>query len=427
MKNISKTINAWCMYDWAVSVYSLVITSSIFPIYFASVVVNSQGGDIISFLGYSIRNSVLYSYSLTFTFLIIAILSPILTAIADYSGRRKAFMRFFCVLGALACSALFFFDTDSIFFGVLMFILAGIGYSGSFVFYNSYLPEIATEEKLDQVSAKGFAFGYIGSVILLIFNLMLLMLPQYFGNLSNGMACKYSFLSVGVWWILFAQYTFYYLPKDVPKHQRTKGWILNGFKELAKVYNQLKKMRKLKYFLLSFFFYNMGVQTIMYVATIFAEKELHLPSSNLIGTVLLLQLVAIPGAFLASKLSNHIGNITTIIVEVIIWILICIGAYFVTNGNEFYLLAAFVGLVMGGIQAISRSTYSKLIPKNTKDSASFFGFYEVADKLAIVSGTFFYGLTEAITGSPRNSVLALGIFLFIGLIFLIRLNKMKEA
>jgi UMF1 family MFS transporter len=414
------------MYDWSVSVYNLVITSSIFPIYFASVVVNAQGGDMIKILGFEIKNSVLYSYSLTCTFLLIAIASPILTAIADYSGRRKAFMQFFCIVGGLACCTMFFFKTSTIMLGVAMFMLAGIGFSGSFVFYNSYLPEIATEDQMDRVSARGFSMGYIGSVILLIFNLLMLMMPQYFGNISNGMACKLSFLSVGIWWILFAQYTFYYLPKDIHKHERKKGWILNGFKELKKVYHQVMEMRKLKYFLLSFFFYNMGVQTVMYVATIFAEKELHLPSSNLITTVLILQLIAIPGAILTSKLSAKIGNIPTIISEVVIWIGICACAYFVTNGNEFYVLAAVVGLVMGGIQSISRSTYSKLIPANTKDTASFFSFYEVSDKLSIVAGTFFYGFTEAITGSARNSVLALGICFIISIVILVRLNKINK-
>lgn len=411
------------MYDWAVSVYSLVITSSIFPIYYSNVAVNKDGGDMINFLGFSIKNSVLYSYSLTFTFLIVAFMNPILSAIADYSGRKKAFMQFFCFVGSFACASLFFFQTETTTLAIGLFILAGIGYSGSFVFYNSYLPEIATEEKFDRISAKGFSMGYIGSVILLIFNLLMIMKPDLFGNISAGLASRLSFLSVGIWWLLFAQYTFYYLPKDQPRKDHQKNWIFNGFKELNKVFKQLNDLPQVKKFLLSFLFYNMGVQTTMYVATVFAEKELHLPSTNLIATVLILQLIAIPGAYLASFLSSKIGNIKTIIIEVVVWIGICIFAYFVNNGNEFYALAAIVGLVMGGIQSISRSTYGKLIPKETSDTASYFSFYEFVYSISIVLGTFFYGFIEAWTGSARNSVLVLGLFFFISLFMLYRLRR----
>lgn len=426
IKNQPKIINAWCMYDWAVSVYNLVITSSIFPIYFASVVINEKGGDMVNFLGFETRNSVLYTYSLTFSFLISAIMSPILTAIADYSGKRKLFMQFFCWLGGLACCGLFFFNSNTIELGVLLFVLAGMGFSGSFVFYNSYLPMIASADNFDRVSAKGYSFGYIGSVLLLIFNLLMLMQPALFGGISSGMACKLSFLSVGIWWIGFAQYTFYHLPNDSKKERNNTNWILNGFRELKKVYLEIVAVPELKYFLMAFFFYNMGVQTVMYVATIFAEKELHLASSNLITTVLILQLIAIPGAMLTSRLSAKIGNINTIKIEILIWIAICGGAYFVTSGNEFYVLAAFVGLVMGGIQSISRSTFTKFIPAQTKDVSSYYSFYEVAEKLSIVSGTFFYGLTEAVSGSARNSVLTLGLFFMIGLLILTQIKRLAE-
>jgi UMF1 family MFS transporter len=406
------------MYDWAISVYNLVITSSIFPIYFAAVVVNEQGGNIIKFAGINIKNSVLYSYSLSFAFLLAAFVSPFLTSIADYSGKRKLFMHFFCILGGLACCTLYFFDTNTISLGVISFIVAGIGYSGSFVFYNSYLPIIATEDKFDSISARGFAMGYIGSVILLIFNLLMILQPQYFGGISSGLASRISFLMVGVWWILFAQYTFYHLPKDSQSKAKSSKWLLNGIKELQKVWSEIQNSPYLKKFLIAFFLYNLGVQTTMYIATIFAESELHLPSSNLIATVLILQLIAIPGAMLTSKLSSKIGNINTIMIEIIVWIGICIGAYFVANGNQFYALAGVVGLVMGGIQSLSRSTYSKLIPQNTHDTASYFSFYEMTDKISLVSGTFVYGFVESITGNARNSVLTIGIFFIMSLLVL---------
>lgn len=420
-KNDPAVINAWCMYDWAVSVYNLVITSAIFPIYFAKVAVNSSGGDIINFLGFNVKNSVLYSYSLSFTFLLIAFVSPVLTAIADYSGHKKIFMRFFCTIGSLACSLLYFFETDTTTFAVFMFMLAGIGYSGSFVFYNSYLPEIATEDRFDSISAKGYSMGYIGSVLLLILNLAMIMKPEFFGGISTSLATRLSFLSVGLWWFGFAQYTFIRLPKDQIIHPtKEKGWVLNGFKKLGEVYREIKEMPNVRQYLLAFFFYNMAVQTVMLIATVFAEKELHLPTAALIGTVLILQLIAIAGAYLFARMSMRFGNIMSLSIMVGIWILICFGAYMVRDGYDFYLLATVVGLVMGGIQSLSRATYAKLIPRNSTENASFFSFYEAVNSISIVCGTFAYGLIESFTGSPRNSIIALGLFFVVGLLFLLK-------
>ncbi|MDX2190661.1 MAG: MFS transporter [Bacteroidota bacterium] len=425
-KKANKIINAWCMYDWAASVYSLVITSSIFPIYYSNMAVNEQGGDVVRFFNWDIRNSVLFSYSLTFIFLFVAIINPLLTSIADYSGRKKLFMQFFCWLGGLACCSLAFFEKGMATYAILMFVIAGIGYSGSWVFYNSFLPEITTSDRFDSVSAKGYAFGYVGSVILLIFNLLMIMMPELFWNISKTLASQLSFLSVGIWWIVFAQYTFYHLPKDSTSEKTNHNWIMNGFKELQKVWVQIKDLQSLKWFLLSFFMYNMGVQTTMYVATIFAEKELHLPSSNLIATVLILQLIAIPGAMLFSYISSKFGNIKAIIVQLFVWCGICIGAYYVRNGIDFYVLATVVGMVMGGIQSLSRATYAKLIPTHTHDHASFFSFYEVTYNLSIVFGTFFYGFTEQLTGSARNSVLVLGAFFMLSIVLIWRLQKTKQ-
>jgi UMF1 family MFS transporter len=423
-KNNPKIINAWCMYDWAVSVYNLTITSAIFPIYYANVAVNENGGDIINFLGFQVKNSVLYSYSISFSFFIIALISPILSAISDYSGRKKMYMQFFCLLGGLACALLYFFKTETTTFAIFMFILAGIGYSGSFIFYNSYLPDIATEDQFDRISARGFSYGYIGSVLLLIINLLMIMQPHLFGNISVGFATRLSFLSVGIWWILFAQYTFYYLPKDQPiKLNKNKSWLFEGFKKLKKVYSSLKKHPNIDKYLIAFFFYNSGVQTVMLVATVFAEKELNLPTSSLIITVLILQLIAILGATLFAKISNKIGNINTITVMILIWIGICGFAYFVQNGTEFYVLAAFVGFVMGGIQSLSRATYAKLLPENTDDTASFYSFYESVYSVSVIFGTFFYGITEDITNNARNSILVLTTFFILGLVLIRRIRK----
>lgn len=423
VKNNSKTIFGWCMYDWSASVYNLTITSSIFPIYFNAVVRNNIGNDVIDFFGFQIKNSALYSYSLAFVFLFVAFINPFLASIADFSGRKKLFFKLFTILGSVACLGLYFFDTHNIGFGVMLFILAGIGFYGSWVFYNSYLPDIATEDKFDAISAKGFALGYIGSVLLLMFNLALIMLPQFFGGIDSGLASRISFLSVGIWWFAFSQITFYYLPNPKITKKREKDWILNGVKELKKVWREVRKNINMKQFLIAFFLYNFGVQTFMYVSTFFAEKELHLPTQTLIITVLLLQLVAIPGAFFSSWVSSKKGNLFALLVQVLIWIFIAIGGYFVSDGNQFYVLAILVGWVMGGIQSLSRSTFAKFIPAQTKDSASYFSFYEMVDKLSMVCGLVVYGFCDSVLGSARISVFVIGVFFVLSFIKLFTIKK----
>ena len=426
IKNNPRIIRAWCMYDWANSVYSLNITSSIFPAYYQAVTNNATNLDKVDFLGFQLTNSVLYSYAIAFAFFCVVVLSPILGGIADRTGKKKLFMRFFCTLGSLACMGLFFFTGENIEWGISMLILATIGYAGSLVFYNSYLPEITTPDMSDKVSARGFSYGYVGSVILLVFNLAMLLMPEYFGDISSGMASRISFLMVGIWWLGFAQYSFSILPETTIEHKQSTNHLLSsGFLEIKKVFTQLKKLESLKRFLLAFFLYSMGVQTVMMVATLLGEKEFHLQTGELIATVLILQIVAIFGANIAAKVSLKIGNIKALILIVSIWILICLMAYFMQNGTHFYIIAVFVGFVMGAIQALSRSTYSKMIPADTTDHASFFSFYDVTEKLATVIGMFSYAFIEQLTGSMRNSVLAVGVFFIFGLVFLLRCKSIK--
>ncbi|MCX6216441.1 MFS transporter [Spirosoma sp.] len=427
MKNSPRTLTAWTYYDWANSVHSLVIVSSIFPVYFSATALNETGGPIIRFLGFSLKNSVLFSYTISAAFLFTALLSPICSAIADYSGHKKAFMKFFCYLGAISCSLLYFFTRETTTFSVICFWLSLIGWSGSIVFYNSYLPDIATEDQYDRVSARGFSMGYIGSVLLMIINLVVILKREWFGNISEALASRIAFLTVGMWWIGFAQIPFSRLPEGVKKvtpQTQKSNYLLNGFNELRQVWANLQQRPLAKRFLVSFFVYNMAVQTVMYVATIFGSDELKLPGQSLIITVLLIQLVAIPGAYGFSRLSEWLGNTYALMVAVVIWIGICAGAYYVQTQSQFFMLAAIVGLVMGGIQSLSRSTYSKLIPATT-DTASFFSFYDVTEKLSIVLGTLVYGLIEQITGSMRNSVLALLLLFVIGFLLLWRIPSQK--
>ena len=413
-----KAVNGWAMYDWANSVYNLVITTTFFPAYYAVVTSLENYPNGIPFLGRHFINTELKEYVLAFGFLVVAIISPILSSIADYKGNKKNFMKFFCYLGAASCSLLFFFDKDNVFFGLLCFMLAGIGFYGSQVFYNSYLPEIAAEKDMDRISAKGYTMGYIGSVIMQMIGFGLVMLMP-----NDTMPLKITFLLVGIWWIAFAQITFRALPIASKSVRAARKHVLvNGFHELKIVWDQLTHMPVLKRFLAAFFFYSMGVQTVMLVAIDYGIKELKLENAKLIITAVIIQLVAIAGAIGMSRLSARIGNLNVLQLTVILWIGVCIAGYLMQTEMHFYILAALVGLMMGGIQSMSRSTYSKLMPE-TKDTASFFSFYDVSEKLAIVLGLVSFGVIEGLTKSMRNSILVLIVFFALGLVWLILTAK----
>ena len=418
-----KVITGWAMYDWANSVYNLVVTTTFFPIYFLAITKDVFGENSVPFLGRTFKNSALYTYTAAFAYLIITILLPILSSIADSRGSKKKFMQFFCYLGGISCIGLFFFRSENgslnVGWGLACFVLAAIGYIGSLVFYNSYLPEIADPADQDRVSAKGFSMGYIGSVIMQLIGFGLVVYFEKQGNSTLGLLI--TFLLVGIWWIGFAQITFARLPPSLPATQGQKNFLTDGFRELKKVFRQLQHIPVLKRYLTAFFFYSMGVQTVMLASSIFGQRMLKLPAANLIITLIIVQLVAIPGAVWMSRLSEKYGNLKVLMAVVFFWIGICIAAYLVADASErgidaeyyFYALAAGVGLVMGGVQSLSRSTYSKLMPP-TRDTASFFSFYDVAEKVAIVIGMLTYGYIDEMIGM-KYSVLALIIFFVLGL------------
>ncbi|WP_431157981.1 MFS transporter [Winogradskyella poriferorum] len=435
-KGSKKLLHAWAFYDWANSVYPLVISSAVFPIFYGALTIikDEESGkilnDTVNFFGYDFNNDSLISYVTAFSFLIVSFLSPILSGISDYVGNKESFMKFFCYLGALACIGLYWFSLENIVFGMICYVLGLVGFWGSLVFYNSYLPDIAYPEQQDKVSAKGFSLGYIGSVILLLVNLVMILKYDWFGFESEGQPTRIAFIMVGVWWILFAQYTFKYLPTGTNEgHKVTKTVLMSGFNELKKIWNALKSNKILKRYLSAFFIYSMAVQTIMIAATYFAVEELDWgtqdSTTGLIISILLIQLIAVVGANYTAKLSKKIGNIKALIWVICIWILICGFAYFVTTPVHFYITAASVGLVMGGIQSLSRSTYSKLIPMGTEDTASYFSFYDVAEKIGIVIGMFMYGFVASITGSMRYSILFLITFFIVGLIILTTLKNIR--
>ena len=417
------------MYDWANSVYSLVITSAIFPIYYKAIAV-SESGDIVQFFGFSIINSVLYTYALSFSFLIVALILPLLSGMADYAGKKKSFMKIFVIMGSLACMGLFFFrDINDLEWGIACSIVASIGYSGSLVFYDAFLPEIVTIDRYDATSARGYSMGYFGSVILMVICLMLITFHSSFGFVTEGDAVRFTFLLVGLWWIGFSTITFKYMPENPFGRKPTGNLWTKGYAELMKVWHSLKASPDLKKYLLAFFFFNMGVQTIMYLATLFGTDVLKLDSSKLILTILLIQLVASVGAWLSARFSAGYGNKMTLIFMIGIWIIVCLAAYFITTEYQFYTLAFVVGMIMGGIQSLARATYTKLIPENAIDHASYFSFFDVTYNLSIVMGTFSFGLINQITGSMRNSALALAFFFILGMILLslVRSNRIERA
>ncbi len=435
LKGTKKLLNAWAFYDWANSVYSLVISSAIFPIFYGALFRVAEIEKVTVFGG-EIARAPLISYVTSAAFVFIAIATPLISGVADYLGNKKIFLKFFCYLGAVSCIGLYWFSLDNIYFGLACYFFGLVGFWVSFAINNSYLPDIAYPEQQDGISAKGFSLGYIGSVLLLLFNLSMVMLPKLYGledsagNPAEMKAMKISFVTVGIWWALFSQYTFKHLPKGYKRVGERRNIILNGFKELKGVWKQLGNQIKLKRYLGAFFVYSMAVQTVMLIATYFGEEEIDWGSDDfrtigLIASILIIQVIAIAGAYLTAFLSKKYGNIRTLIWVNLVWVLLCVYAYFVITPTDFFIAAGLVGIVMGGIQALSRSTYYKFLPETT-DTTSFFSFYDVAEKIGIVIGTLMYGAVAQITGSMRNSTIFLALFFLIGAFLLVRVNKKPQ-
>ena len=425
-KGNKRIIRAWTFYDWAISVYALVITTAIFPTFYQTVTTrelpDGTTSDLVTYFGLTFTNTELYSYIIAASFLVVTVLSPILAGLADYWGSKKFFLRIFCYLGALSCGTLYFFDAAHLEWSMMSLFFASIGYWGSIVFYNAYLPEIAYTQDHDQISARGFSLGYLGASILLIIILILIM--------NFGMNARWGFVMVMIWWLGFAQYTLSVLPSFDHDKPKTSRLLLNGLRELKKVWSEVREIKIIKRYLSAFFVYSMGVQTVMVMAVLFAAKEVDWGGDSegktgLIISVLIIQFIAIIGAALFSRLSQRIGNIAVLKVAVIIWAIVCAFAYLIETPVEFYFIAATVGFVMGGIQALSRSTYSKMLPETT-DHASYFSFYDVLEKLAIVIGTFSFGFIDGMTGSIRNSVLILIVFFAIGFVLLFFVPKTRQ-
>ncbi|MCO5274356.1 MAG: MFS transporter [Flavobacteriales bacterium] len=429
-KGDPRLIRAWTMYDWANSAYSLTITSAIFPIYYAAITMVDGRDQVLE--TYGLPATSLQSYTLSAGFLLVAAIAPLLSGIADHRGNKKNYLKFFCYLGAASCAGLFFFTYANLWIGLALFMLACVGFSGSLIFYDAFLPEIAEPEDHDRVSARGYAMGYIGSVVLLVFNLLMVMNPQWFGIPDrDGLPARLSFLSVGIWWAGWAQVTFRRLPNGKVPEGKRRNTLTAGYRELRRVWYEMVGIKRVRRFLMAFFVFNMGVQTVMYLAVTYAKQEIKEPDgspiadSGLIASILLIQLLAAAGAMLFVRLSRRFGNLAALVIGLVIWTAICLAAWMIETTTSFYLLAAFVGLVMGGTQALSRSTYTKLLPE-TADHASYLSFYDVGFYLATVLGTLAFGLVNQLTGDLRNTVIAIGSFFVLGALLLLRVPREKR-
>ncbi len=426
-KNDKRLIRSWSMFDWANSAYNLVINSTIFPVYYTTITRNADTGDTVSFFGYEVVNTALSNFALSISYLLMAISLPFISAYSDAAGKRKFFMKMFTYIGALACMGMFFFKLETLEWGIFCFAVAAIGYIGGVAFNNSYLPIIATPDQQDRVSAQGFAYGYVGCVTLQIICFVFIFKPEWFGIVDPSFPARFSFLLVGVWWLSFSQIPFRFLPRNKPSLTKED---LPFFKKVQIEFNtvlgHIKKIEAIKRFLPAYFFYAMGIQTLVIVAAAFGQKELQLGADKLIASILLIQIVAIGGAFIMSLFAKRFGNIKVLIVVVFFWIMICLASYFMSNEYHFYIMAFCVGLLMGGIQSLSRSTYSKLIPTHIEDTTSFFSFYDVAEKVAIVIGLFSFGIIEQITHNIRYSALFLAVYFLIGFFLLFRVLKFNK-
>jgi MFS transporter, UMF1 family len=426
VKNSKKIINAWCSYDIANSAYSLSISTVLYPIYYQEVTNKAWGSSLVQFAGHHIQNTVLYDYAIACGYLLIIILTPLLSGVADLGGYRKRFMQIFTLLGALSCMALYNFNGHNLFLGIFFPALAVVGYAGSLVYYNSFLPIIATSDQFDRVSAKGFSWGYAGSMILLIFNLYSIENYQVFGFAGKMEAVRFAFLEVGIWWLGISQFAFRHLKEYKGSFTLKTHVFGKGFHEIIQVFKAIQKQNQMRIFLLAFLLFSVGVQTIILVATLFGSKELGITGTKLIITILLIQVLAIVGATIFGKVSSRFGNKISLTIMLCIWTIVCGIAYFIRSDIHFFFLASMVGLVMGGIQSQARSTYSKMIPEDSMDTSSYFSFYDITEKAAIVIGMFSFGFLEQFTGSMRNSALFLG-FLFLISLILVLFSKLPKG
>lgn len=416
IKDHQKAQFGWCLYDWANSAFATVVLAAVLPVYFVSLV--PKAGATLPFFGaHTFSASSLWGYSVSISMLIIALAAPTLGALADRNGWHKSLLGVFCLVGCVATALLGLTQTGDYLFAATLFVIGNIGFAGGNILYNAYLPLLAAPKDIDRLSAKGFAYGYIGGGLLLALVFILILKHQNFGFVDPASATRCGFLLTAVWWLLFSIPTFSYLPKTDKSPSPANRFSIRSYLQQFK---QLLRYRDLSLFLIAFLCYNDGIQTIIAVSAIFAREELQLGQSTIIGCFLMIQFLAMPGAMLFGRLAEKIGAARAILISLLTFTLVCVFAYRMTTALEFWLLGGVIAIILGGSQALSRSLFASMVPK--QKSAEFFGFFTISSRFASIFGPLLFAVVADLTGSSRNSILALGIFFIIGGALLLFVN-----
>ncbi len=399
-------LRAWAMYDWANSAFQCTIITAVFPVYYSTVAAADLPGSEAT-----ARFAMATTLALSFT----ALVSPMLGAYADFAGAKKRMLAGGMAVGVAATAAMALVGRGDWRLAEWLFIIANVGISGSFVFYDSLLPHIARPEEMDRVSSAGYALGYLGGGLLLLLNLLWILRPHWFGLADAGIASRLSFLSVAVWWVVFSIPLFRTVPEP-PVHPdaaalRARGPLKASFVQLFDTLRELRRYRNAALMLLAFLVYNDGIGTIIRMAGLYGA-ELHLPESALIGAIVVVQFVGIPFAFLFGHVAERIGAKRAIFISLVVYVGISILGYQMTQAWEFFLLAFLVGTVQGGSQALSRSLFASMIPRDK--SSEFFGFFAVFEKFAGIFGPALFAITVHLTGSSRSAILSVIAFFVAG-------------
>ena len=403
---------SWCMYDWANSAFATTIMAAVLPAYYSAVAGASLGKTVASSY---------WGYTNTIAMFIIAVLAPILGAMADHGGVRKKYLAAFASFGIFFTGLLVLITTGDWLMASLFYIVGRIGFAGGNIFYDALLPHVAGKDRIDQVSAHGFALGYLGGGLLLGLNLAAIMKPTIFGIPNAEWGSRLSFLSVAVWWALFSIPLF----KNVgePPARRIEGESQNplmaGFQRLRSTFREVKQFREAFKFLIAFWLYNDGIGTIIVMAVIFGA-EVNIGQSTLIGAILAVQFIGFPFTILYGRLPKRLGTKNSILVGLVVYTVIAIGGYFLRTALHFWILAFLVGMVQGGTQALSRSLFGSMIPRFR--TAEFFGFYDVSSKFAGILGPLLFGIVGQVTGSSRLSIISLIVFFVGGGLLLMRVD-----
>jgi UMF1 family MFS transporter len=421
-----REIFGWAMYDFANSAFATTILAVIFNKYFATVVAGGEKG--VEILGLRLHGASFFTFAVSLSMAITAVISPFLGAVADASASKKRFLMAFCYIAILFTGLLYFVHPGNHWRGALFFIIASIGFEGSIVYYNAFLPEISTDQNIGRISGLGWALGYIGGGALLAINLMMLQYPELLGFPAGYFTVQDCFLSVAIWWLIFSLPTLLFLKERGQSHLSAESnYFREGYCRIKQTFHRIKTFRELTKFLAAFVIYNDGIETVIVMASIFGAEVLGMKTGEIILFFLMIQGIAFFGSLLFGYLADAIGNKRTIMISLVIWSLIVIWAF--TLGivwdpkTEYWILGVLAALVMGGSQAASRSLQGVFTPE--ANSAEFFGFFAVSGKFASVFGPLIYGILIAITGNVQSGILSVLLFFLAGIAILWTVDEKK--